>query len=134
MAFDWGSFTGTIIASGGGGGILGWLAARKQASISRESQFEKRVDAELMSLRSKVAECERERQHVLLVMVGFRMIIPELRRLDPTNPVLRQVANALCALPPEDRTFEELITQLNDLPYTSERSEDDRPFGTNTSS
>jgi hypothetical protein len=109
----------TSLFTGAGGSILGFVAA----TVSREGRFNARVDQELGEMRRKVAKCEAERVEFAVVKAGMKMLLPEMRRELPDNPVLLAVATAFAELPAADDSMIELLAQIR-----SQRGENDEPI------
>lgn len=107
----------TLFLGTGGGGVLGFVGAAFQQRRSAEGVFNARVDERLKQLEAAVAECEKERPVIAVLKTSVCMLVPEVLRQEPGNPVLRAVSSALSALPSsDDGPLEELIAQLKEIP------------------
>lgn len=97
----------TQLLTGVGGVALGFVGA----VTGREARFNKRIDDELEVLRKEVALCRQERTEFEIVKVGVNMLLPEMRRIQPENPVMLAVAAAFEVLPITS-DMQTLIAQL----------------------
>jgi hypothetical protein len=112
------------LAAGAATAVVGFVGGVIQQRTSRETRFEDRIDKRLAELEGEVAECRKRDGEVVILRMGMRMIVPEMQRRDPGNPVLTQVANALSALPEGgDDDMADLLEKLNQVPSMSERTE-----------
>lgn len=106
--------------------VLGFMAAAVPAAgawITTRSGFTTRVmemvEERCAELEKEVAECrvrDRETGGRIIVLEGIIcMALPELSRLDRENVVLKQVVNALGALPANTpKTMSQLLQQLHE--------------------
>lgn len=99
---------------GSGGSVLGFVGAMVTGRSTREAAFNRRLDTELAGLREEVALCREERTQFAIVKMGVLLLVPELKKRDPDNPVLVAVAAAYAQLPPEREDFAELLRKLHE--------------------
>lgn len=106
-----------LLATGGGGGFVGFIGGALQTRFTAEGRYNARVDQRLKELEEAVEDCRKRDGHIAVLSLGLKMVVPELQRNDRKNPVLNHVATALSALPAEDKTFDQLLEQLRHVPY-----------------
>ena len=96
--------------------MLAVIAAWFKLRTSREARFFARYDKKFESLEAEVAECRKRDARIMVVETCFRLTVPELQRLDPTNLTLRQVAALMLSLPTPENEGEwlEFVTRLDE--------------------
>lgn len=109
----------------GAAGITGLGAVWLRKLLHRESLEDRlqrfqtelvaEVRAENATLRSKVATLEHRDARVLIVETCLRLVVVELKRIDPDNEKLDQVATMLTRAVPMDRVLPDDMIELVDL-------------------
>lgn len=96
--------------------VLGFFGGAIRERHSFEARYTKRVEGRLDKLEKEVEECRKRDGHLAVMGLSLKMVVPEMYRKDPRNPVLQHVVNALSALPPEVESFAELLAKLDQIP------------------
>lgn len=118
----------TNAGSIGIGGLLTYCATRFTGKIQREAQRDKIVE-EVMEqvrkdnedLRAEVAECRKRDGEVIAVRTCLQLLVPEMIRVSPNNPVLRQLGRVLIeAYGPPDTGIGSLRDLLRQVDAISE--------------
>lgn len=111
MAFEWVDPQVWLTASGGGGGLLGFIAGQVRSRGRR-----------IAALEREVQECRKRDARFYVVEAGFRMVVGEMQRKDPDSEVLKQTGDllrqAFGELSPAPTEFEDILKQIK-------REEDD---------
>jgi hypothetical protein len=90
-----------------GAGFIGFLAHWFRRG--------ERLEAKLDAMREKIAGLEKRDARVYIVETCLRLVVVELKRVDPDNEKLHQVATILTRAVPMDRKIPDEMGELLDL-------------------